>query len=140
MGDTDAWHAAIEQLRPVIDRCESITVSLYRFHPDAHAGGQMARWNAGNDFQTVSTARDLASGRRVLVFFLDAYHDGGTSPFAGDPIHVVEMQQAVRLFGHCGADVVVWWRQQAHATPQLCEYVIRSWSEAVAIEETGPPR
>ncbi len=139
-GIADPWEAWITNLMPVIDRCESLTVSLYRFYRDDLHGGEQAKWNAGTAFITLDRARELAGDRQVLVFFMDVYHDGGTQPYRGDPIHVVEMQQAVRVFAHCGADVVVWWRQQKDVTGFLAEYIIRSWAEAVALNETGPPR
>lgn len=134
----DKWDDWLVNLAPVLERSESICVSLYRFYKDEQQNGDQARGNVHRDFKTIRAAREIAGDRRVMVFFMDVYHDGGTQPHRGDPIHVVEMQQAVRHFGHCGADLVVYWRQQKDVTGALAEYVIRSWAEAVAIEETGP--
>lgn len=126
------WSDWLVNLAPVLDRSESICLTLYRFYKDEQQAGKQASSNATTDWLTIAAAREIAGSRVLLAFFMDVYHDGGTQPHKGQPMHVVEMQQAVRHFAHCGVDLVVWWRQQKEATAARSEYIIRSWVEAVA--------
>jgi len=106
----DAWLAANDRLKPVIDASDSLYVSVYTLYEDSEKNRD--RWK---QYATanVNEAIRVASGQEIVVAFWQRYHPGSVSSDIGrQPIPADWFREQVEHVEAMQVDGLLFWDSQ----------------------------